>query len=731
MVLTLSLLTTGVTAQKIDRRLTQLVELSKHTMGTRAHDASALDTAGIKKDFNVTFHTDGTIDRISAIATLKPGAMLPAEQLERMGIKACQIVSDMVVLDIPADRLQQLEQMEEFCYVEADEMIEANNDLARNDTKVTNVSTLDKARVEGLPQAYTGAGIVVGVIDTGIDFNHASFLTHDGATRIKKAFIFNRSEKTEYNTEDEIKRLTTDNTSSSHGSHTSAIAAGSETSVNTQGMAPEAELVLVGLGRTAPSSSFVQGIKDIFTYADQVNKPAVINISFGNNIGLHDGSNLVAKTVSELTENGTKPGRAVIISSSNDAKSQKSISKKLRAGEELKTVLGATTAPNERYPAHDVEYNLNCYFYADDYKDFDLQLKVVNVTNGKIEEVGTHVLDYKDNVYTPKLQKQLDVPTTKGVTAVTYTLYCNNIHMDDRNLRLMLVAKAGTDGQTLRMMRMGRNSAEPWLDAPTDKGYNFAENGYTKGSGEFSFNSMICSDAVISVGSYITRNQWYNYLGESYSCPTSSLTGKKQQVGEISDFSSYAVGDDNGKPYPTLIAPGHRIVSAANNYDTDYFVDGSPGQLNSQRRIRSKVVKCLTEFDRDNWYIQLQGTSMSTPVVTGIVALWMQADPKLTVNRIKEIMKETCDNDQWTTDVAFIPSGHKEQAGYGKVNCLKGLKKILGTTPVEAISIDGHRGATPATMYSVDALVYNLNGQRVNKNHRGLVVYKGRVYINK
>lgn len=45
--------------------------------------------------------------------------------------------------------------------------------------------------------------------------------------------------------------------------------------------------------------------------------------------------------------------------------------------------------------------------------------------------------------------------------------------------------------------------------------------------------------------------------------------------------------------------------------------------------------------------------------------------------------------------------------------------------------MDGHREATPSTMYSVDAPVYNMMGQRVNKSQKGLVIYKGHKYVNK
>ena len=123
---------------------------------------------------------------------------------------------------------------------------------------------------------------------------------------------------------------------------------------------------------------------------------------------------------------------------------------------------------------------------------------------------------------------------------------------------------------------------------------------------------------------------------------------------------------------------------------------------------------------------------MAASIVSGIVALWMQANPYLTVNDIKEVMRETCVNDEWTTDIGKIPSHNRLQSGFGKIDALGGLKYILGiTTGIETVAANGHREATPATMYTVDAPVYNIMGQRVGKSQRGLVIYKGRKYLNK
>ena len=336
------------------------------------------------------------------------------------------------------------------------------------------------------------------------------------------------------------------------------------------------------------------------------------------------------------------------------------------------------------------------------------------------------------------LIKVSDYPTaTSGKTAVVYYLNLMEtaVKLDDAKYRLAVVATSN-DGQKLKLICNGDDNAEPCFDAPTVAGgYDFAANGWTKGNGDIAFNINICNDAVISVGSYITRTGWKTWEGIDRGYPESTFTGKEQQIGEISDFSSWGT-DDNGKTYPTIIAPGQGTISAANNYDYSTFMldeDNPGGAVPNPESNEAKnfLIGNIDKFNRRNWYTLEQGTSMSCPHAAGIIALWLQAKPSLTVNEIKSVLKETCVNDTWTTDVANIPSGNKIQAGYGKIDAVAGLKKITGTTDIETIEAGGHREATPATMYSVDAPVYNMMGQRVDKAQKGLVIYKGRKYVNK
>ena len=733
----LALLTvTVVQAQKIDQRLTRLVE---QVAQRRAQGLKPIDAEAVNKKMAVDFNADGSIRAFSAIATLKDGAQWPLEQLEQMGITVRYTVGNQAALVIPADKLMLLEQVEELNFVRADQMKKRMNSEARKETKADVAGNPATAAAEGLPQAYTGKGVVLGIIDTGIDFNHAAFRNADGSSRVVKAYVCDRTSSAEY----EIKKLTVDTNEGSHGTHTAGIAGGSDTGNGEQGVAPEADLILFGLAEYSTSGNINDGIQKIFAYADEVGKPCVVSISLGSILGLHDGGEPSAIMVSQLTDKGNKPGRAVLISTGNSAANWQSIVKKLdNTTTELKTVLGAAAFPTVEEPNGKVFYKSNYFFYADDHKDFDLQLKVVNLVTGAVSDLDGEVLSPFGDKVDINLNKY-EAETRQGDKAVVYDLLLENlpVAMKNSECRLILVAKAKTAGQTIKMLCEADNNAEPCFDAPNNPHeYNFAANGYTKGNGDIAANTMICDDAVISVGSYITKTNWKDYRGKDQKYNKSKLTEKEQVIGEISDFSSYGT-DDNGKQYPTVIAPGQGIISSASNWDKEMFKidvtgqEDQPGVPDESDKEKEDALTNLIAFvdknNRRNWYELEQGTSMSCPHAAGIVALWMQADPTLTVNRIKEILKETSRNDEFTTNESKIPSGKKIQAGFGKIDCVAGLKKILNSTGIDTVELGGQRQATPATMYSVDAPVYNMMGQQVGKNHKGLVIYKGKKYLNK
>ena len=659
-------------AQKIDQRLTNLVQNSAQHRAPGQHIRQKAEN----DRFCVSYTSDGKISSLGVMAYLRKGAQYPTEQLELIGIKVNSVVDNIVSLSVPADKLMMLNDIDDIILVLPDEYKQTMNNDGRRMTNADKVSDATTAKAQGLPQAYTGSGVVMGIIDKGIDFNHLAFLNSDGTTRLKHAYIYQKGTTVnviEYSPS-EMLMLTSDVTDSSHGTHTSAIAAGSRMDDGWQGVAPDVDLILVGVGQNSIDAVMYDAMKKIFDYAESVHKPAVISISMGNTDRLHDGSVPVAKYVKEMTVSGTKQGRAVLISSSNAADNCMSIVKTLgdpdADGWQIKTVMGAY---NKGGDSNKPFYNKSDLFlYADDGKDFTAELRIVNIKTGEViaGNIDSYLTNEKSDLSGYKLLKGKRV-NNKGETVVVWENDYNYpiSYLPQPDLRLALFVK-GTKGQTIKIIRTDDAAQEFGFMVPEV----FRDKGYTEGNGDMAFNGDICDDAVISVGAYNSCLGFTNYEGHQVDLTriVSKVTGMPQVVGEIADFSSYGV-DDNGKNRPTVLGPGQHVLSAFNLYDTNKF--DHFGNLDPQGSIASVVRNYKN--DRNNWFGYMAGTSMSTPHVAGIVALWMQAKPTLTANEINDIMKQTCINDEFT-DIVKIPSHNLAQAGYGKIDALAGLKKILG-----------------------------------------------------
>ncbi len=94
-----------------------------------------------------------------------------------------------------------------------------------------------------------------------------------------------------------------------------------------------------------------------------------------------------------------------------------------------------------------------------------------------------------------------------------------------------------------------------------------------------------------------------------------------------------------------------------------------------------------------SYYGAMQGTSMSAPFVTGVMALWLQADHTLTPERAKELIRLSAVNDSYTGNVRTTGS---DIWGYGKINALDGLKLCI-ESGVSDITDDGYRCACTAS----------------------------------
>lgn len=163
----------------------------------------------------------------------------------------------------------------------------------------------------------TGKGVIIAIIDSGIDYAHPDFCNSDGSTRILELWdqTLNRVyTQVEINaalqapTEQQRYELVPSRDISGHGTHVTGIAAGNGRASGGRyvGVAPESSLLIVKLG-VAKTNGFprttelMAAVDYVLRRAEQYQMPVAVNLSFGNNYGGHDGRSLLETYLNEVS----------------------------------------------------------------------------------------------------------------------------------------------------------------------------------------------------------------------------------------------------------------------------------------------------------------------------------------------------------------------------------------------------------------------------------------------
>lgn len=91
-----------------------------------------------------------------------------------------------------------------------------------------------------------------------------------------------------------------------------------------------------------------------------------------------------------------------------------------------------------------------------------------------------------------------------------------------------------------------------------------------------------------------------------------------------------------------------------------------------------------------NYTATFGGTSSACPGVAGVAALMLSANPELSANQVKTLIKSACDRID-SSGGNYDAQGHSQLYGYGRINALKAVQiaKDSGTTPLEDLNISG------------------------------------------
>lgn len=580
-------------------------------------------------------------------------------KLEANGVKVTGKFSDFVTASIPVNKLEAVSQMKGVKQVGISRNARLLTDVAKG---IVNADKAWDGTNYGLPQGYTGQGVVVGLIDDGIQFNHRAFLDDNGNTRVKAVYMPNASSANggttvsidgvqmmgyQYTTPSQIANLTCDDSGESHGTHTTGCAAGSHVG-NYAGMAPEADLILCGCGSSLTENAIVSSAKYIGWYAQQLGKPCVISISLGSDIGPHDGTSITSRAYTEVANTY---GAVILLAAGNEA-----------------DILGharKTLSSNDDYMA------------------------VTNNVSGSWWGSSTGACDIWNST-SDELQIKVIVGSSQSnwMTSGTFNGVTVEGGVDAYNNRYNLYIESSESSATYVIKGQAGNTISVYTDCwySTLSSSSGSVSGYTitPGTYEGSMCDDMTSPKVISVGAQASR----------------SSDGYGQ--GDVAYFSSYGV-DCNGVNQPFITAPGHYVISSINGYDSYQSSSWS-----------------MTYNGQTYKWGQMSGTSMATPCAAGVVALYLQADPTLDVDRVKEIIAETA---------TAYPSGSSSPVmarGHGIINALDGIEYILqhqGPTIVakpDALNFAGYAGETYTQTITVKG--YNLT-QNINIAKSGDNVY--------
>lgn len=577
------------------------------------------------------------------------------QALKEMGVDVNARFGEMVTAQMPVSLIPKVAALPGVKQIAVSELGEQNTDVSIAETDVAIAA--DGANY-GLPKNYTGKGVVIGIIDSGIDFNHKAFQNANGNTRIKRVYMpgNNTGKKVVLDGETlpgsefysaDIPKLTSDLLDNSHGTHCLGIAAGSKVGPYS-GMAPEADIVVCALGYSYSNDqvAIANSARYILEYAKSVGQPCVISFSIGFQGGPHDGSSAFCQAISSVIDKG-----AVICTSVGN----------LSGYDRVFRVAQGTTAPMGSTMPNAVDSvigNLTIDTWSQTADAVGVKLVLIDPQAKKIV-YSTPVMSsdtrmaagpgYEhDNDFNLRLSQfvrgEFSIFTSVGLNGHFNIRISSELKKLDGGKHYLMGVQFFNQNGTGYISWLWGSTFTPYTTSDNEEFFGGTQNGY--------LNDNATARGVISVGNYIARNSVPLLNGDTHTLPNAV-------VGDVYSTSSFGI-DAAGVVQPTVAAPGHMVISALNTFNTGYY------NALAQRLSYSAYNDAT---GKTNYWGQNTGTSMASPTVAGIVALWLQANPHLSPAEVKRMLVSTAISD------SFVKK-NPERFGGGKVNALGGFPEV-------------------------------------------------------
>lgn len=641
---------------------------------------SVIDSCCLQKLLKIyPITTQKGVDYVGVVA--KVSKSFNKEEFKKEGIRVNSQVANIVSMRVPINKVYFLENHSDILQYDIARKVAPQCDNARYDTRADSIQ-----KGLGLPTAFTGKDVLIGITDWGFDYTHPNFYdTTYKYSRIYKAWDhFKLSGPapsgfdygTEHSTPEAIKAAKCDTFGlygyGTHGSHVAGIAGGSGASTPYRGMAPEAQYLFASflLDEAAALDCFAW----MKNQSDSAGKRLVINMSWGMySMGSLDGNSMLSQAIDEYSAQGV----TFVSSAGNNGDENFHISKQFTGtADTLKTIASF----------HGSGVGQSITFWGEPYKSLEAGMAIA---------INDSILAATPFYSTADSRTVIDSFLCVGNDTIPYRItkeaadiYSSRPHWVLTIMRFnpaycLHIFATTSDSQTIHGWNLVEleNHAGNWGTPFVSKNIR----GYMGGDTYYGLSEPTCARSCITVAAH-------------------NPDKTDGRTGVIATFSSYGPIMGNAYSKPDISAPGVSICSSMNSYTTEDYT----------------AVKSVMFKGRGYSFARLSGTSMSSPAVTGIVALMLHANPTLTPAQIREIIMETARIDDKTGDLTDSVS---VRWGHGKINGVAAIEKAFEYLSIDAsISQDNDIAIYPNPAQSyfnidysaeepIDVFVYSIDGK--------------------
>jgi subtilisin family serine protease len=656
-----------------------MASISGTSLAAQKFDAKvsgAINRAGLEQGADGNFKLMRVPDQAEVVRLLVRFSDSKAlDAIRNAGGTVNSVLGNIASVEIAASALGSLVAIPEIEYIEAEKTIQQRLNVSVPATRANLLRSGASPELSGA----TGAGVIVGIIDSALDFRHLDFRKTDGSTRLlglwdQRAVGAAGVPPTGFNyggectvsmINDAINGSAgcTQPSNRNHGTHVGGIAAGngqqtgnSQASYRFVGMAPKADILAANAlaGGTGGTNTVVEAVAWMKAKAAALGKPLVINLSLGSYFGARDGTSNYEQALS----NASGPGLIIAAAAGNEG-GDKIVATGQISATETKSVTfnwASTVTTNQRieiwYPG------VNQY--------------AVKLTGPNGCAMPEFVLAGTDKTFTLPCGT-LDVSSTAP--------QANN---DDRQILVNLVinpahptAFQGDWTYELRGDVVTTPATNFSLICGEDSGgLLFTSNtpsGFTLGI----LTDTSSATRTIAVAAYNTNSSWLTTGG----VPNIPANYNFGPLGDVSNFSSRGprrnCSNLNKCPVvmkPEITAPGAMIMAALSN-EAIAPTDGS--------------------VEADGKHVAYNGTSMATPHVAGAIALMLQKNPTLTPEQVKQILFQNVQTNTFSTALPIfnpvsplIPSTTNNHWGYGILDAQAAYNAVPNVNVTNAAVIE-------------------------------------------